>query len=148
MTVLLVAGSVTRVAAPNVEVMLHRARAAEIVGDVRALELAAFEYHAATRTWPDIGNPGEVPGSLSGYLPEEFSFERDHYTLTWRRWELRDGLPDRPEIQALVGVTVTIPDDEIGAALLEAVGSSRAHFTVGDNYTLILARESRRSPGR
>ena len=148
LTVLLVASSVTRIAAPNVEVMVHRARAAEIVGDVRVLELAVFEHNAARRGWPATGRPGEIPASLAGYLPDEFTFEREDYTLTWRRWELRDGLPDYPEIQALVGVTVTVPDDEIGAALLEMAGPNRAHLTVGDHYTFILAREDRSALSR
>lgn len=142
MTVLLVAGSLTRIAAPNVDVMLDRARATDVLGDIRVLELAAFEYHAATRAWPATGEPGEVPEELADYLPEDFTFQSEHHTLTWQRWNLRDGLPNHPEIGLLAGVTVTLPDDEVGAALLEIVGPGRAQLTVGDRYSFILARES------
>lgn len=142
MTVVLIAGSLARIAAPNVEVMLHRARAADVLGDIRVLELAVFEYNSATGTWPATGEPGVAPEELDEFLPEDFGFRSAHHTLTWRRWDLRDGLPDHPEVDLLAGVAVTIPDDEIGAALLEMVGSGRVHLTVGDHHTFILARES------
>jgi len=148
MTVLLVAGSLTRIAAPNVEVMLHRARAAEILGDIRVLELAAFEHYSSTRTWPETADPGEVPRELTDNLPGEFAFRSDHHTLTWQRWELRDGLPGHPDTESLAGATVSIPDDEIGAAFLEMLGPGRARLTVGDHYSFILARESRESTSR
>lgn len=141
MTVFLVAGSLTRIAAPNVEVMLDRARAADILGDIRVLELAAFEHYSATRTWPESSEAGEVPPDLIDDLPEDFGFQSDHRTLTWQRWELQDGLPGHPETGLLTGVTVNIPDDDVGAALLEMVGPGRVHLTVGDHYTLILDRE-------
>lgn len=145
MTVLLVAGSLTRVAAPNVEVMLHRARAADILGDIRVVELAAFEHYSATRTWPETTDTGEVPPELTDNLPEDFAFRSDHHTLTWQRWKLRDGLPGHPQTESLAGVTVSIPDDEIGAALLEMLGPSRARLTVGKHYIIVLAGEGRRS---
>lgn len=142
MTVLLVAGSLTRIAAPNVDVMLDRARATDVLGDIRVLELAAFEYNAANRAWPATGEPGQVPEELADYLPEDFTFQSESHTLTWQRWDLREGLPNHPETGLLAGVTVTLPDDDVGAALLEMAGPSRAHLTVGDHYSFILARES------
>ena len=141
MTVLLVAGSVTRIAAPNVEVMLHRARAADVLGNLRVVELAAVEYNSATRSWPETGESGEAPVEMARYLPTDFSFRAEHHSLKWERWELPDGLPGHPDTELLVGVTVTIPDDDVGAAVLEMVGPARAHLTVGDRYTFILARE-------
>lgn len=141
MTVLLIAGSVTRIAAPNVEVMLHRARAADVLGDVRVVELAAVEYNSATRSWPETGVAGEAPAEMARYLPRDFTFRSEHHTLTWHRWELPNGLPGHPDTERLVGVTVTVPDDEVGAAVLEMVGPGQAHLTVGDRYTFIFARE-------
>lgn len=139
MTVLLVAGSVSRIAAPNVAVMLHRARAADILGDVRVIGLAAVEYNSANRSWPETGEPGEVPGELESYLPEGFTFQSEDHTLTWERWELPDGLPGHPETGLLVGITVTISDEAVGAALLEMAGPRRVHLTVGNQYTFIIA---------
>lgn len=145
MTVLLVAGSVTRIAAPNVEVMLHRARAADILGDVRVVELAALEYNSATRSWPETGEAGKAPDEMAGYLPGDFRFRDEHHTLTWERWELPRGLPGRPDTELLLGITVTIPDEDVGAAVLDMAGRSRARLTVGDHYTFIFAREPRGS---
>lgn len=141
MTVLLVAGSLTRIAAPNVEVLLHRARAADILGDVRVLELAAFEHYSSTRSWPRAAGTGVVPPELTDDLPEGFDFRSDHHALTWQRWELRDGLPGHPGTGLLAGVTVNIPDEEVGAALLEMVDPARVHLTVGNHHTFILARD-------
>lgn len=138
MSVVLIAGTLARVGVPNYQEVHLKARAAEIASEIRAVEVAALNYNAATNLWPEDTGPGEVPQELRPYLPSGFSFERDGYVLEWEHWRLDDGLPRYPETRVLLGVSVSSEQEILLNSLVDLTRSSRAHFTLGDTYTFVL----------
>ncbi len=137
MTALLITSTLARIALPNFQEMKLKAQATEIVGAIRQVEVAAMNYNADTHQWPDDTWPGEVPPELADEL-EGVSFDRQGYQLDWENWRLPDGLPKHPETRVLLGVSITSENEDLGNAIVELVGESRAHFTLGDNYTFVL----------
>lgn len=137
--VVLFLGILARIAIPSYQQVTYRARAAAAIGDLNAVRTAAYEYNIATNEWPADRYPGEVPPELVSYLGEDFTFERDHYRLDWENWTMPDGTPKHSGTGVLLGVSIVTRDEQLGAALEALVGSDRAHYTLGDNYTFIIA---------
>ena len=137
--VVLFLGILARIAAPAYLQVAHRARAAAALGDINTVRLAAYEYNLDTNEWPADVNPGIVPPELEPYLGETFTFEREHYQLDWENWVMPDGSPRHPSTGVLLGVSLVTSDEQLGAALEEVVGTETAHYTLGDNYTFIIA---------
>ncbi|MBW3533689.1 MAG: prepilin-type N-terminal cleavage/methylation domain-containing protein [Gemmatimonadetes bacterium] len=139
LVVVMVMSIVTRIALPNVQEALLRARATEAVATLRVVEVAAREYNATTGAWPMEAPPGEVPPELVGYLPDGFDFQLEEYQLDWERWSLPDGLPSDPDADELVGVSLVTDREDLGLAVAELLGSS-GWYTLGDHYTRLIDR--------
>lgn len=138
--VVLFLGILARIAIPSYQEITYRARAAAALGDLNAVRTAAYEYNIATNEWPADRYPGEVPPELEPYLGENFTFEREHYQLDWENWMMPDGTP-KHSTGVLLGVSLVTEDKQLGAALENVVGSDRAHYTLGNNYTFIIASD-------
>lgn len=139
LVVLFVVAILARIAMPVYHELSFRARAAAALGELQAIRAAAYQYHADTNTWPADSYPGELPVELAPYLGPGFSFSRDRYELDWENWILPDGTPKHPRTGVLIGISVVTPERRLGEALEALVGTSRAHYTLGDNYTFIIA---------
>lgn len=137
--VVLLIGILARLALPAYHGVLVRARAAAAVADLEAVRVAAYAYNAKTHSWPADRYPGVTPPELVPYLEQGFDFSREHYRLDWENWALPDGTPKHPGTGVLLGVSVTTDDASLGRAMEELVGSDRLHFTVGGNYTFLIA---------
>ena len=135
--VVLFLGILVRIAAPSYLELVYRARAAAALGDLTAVRHAVFEYNLDTNRWPADVYPGIVPPELEPYLGEGFTFHRDHYQLDWENWLLPDGTP-KHDNGVLLGVSI-VGDEKLGEALVTVVGYERARYTLGDNYTFIIA---------
>lgn len=138
MSVVLISGTLARVAVPNYQEMHLKARAAEVAGEIRAVEVAVMNYNSDTNRWPDDVEAGVVPPGLRSYLPAGFTFSQRGYELDWENWRLPDGLPRYPDTNVLLGVSVTSENETLLNAVADLTGGSRAHFTLGDTYTFIL----------
>lgn len=141
MIVVLVVGIMARIALPAYQSLVLRARAAEALGDIRAIRLAAFTYNSSTGRWPADVNRGVVPPELSPYLGEEYSFVRSDYDLDWDNWALPDGTPGKAETDVLLGVSVATVNASLGEALVSLVGESTARFTIAEHYTFIILED-------
>lgn len=137
--VVLFLGILARIAIPSYQQVVYRARAAAALGDINTVRLAAYEYNINTNEWPADVYPGEVPPELEPYLGENFTFDRGHYQLDWENWMMPDGSPKHGGTGVLLGISLTTTDEKLGAALEAVVGTDRAHYTLGDNYTFIIA---------
>ncbi len=137
--VVVVLGIVVRLALPAYHDIVLRARAASALSDLQAVRLAAYSYYADTNDWPADRYPGQVPPELEGYLSEGFSFQRDGYRLDWENWVLPDGTPRHPGTGVLLGVSVTTDDADLGRALVSLTGDQAVHYTLGRNYTFVIA---------
>lgn len=132
-------GILAGLAIPNLRTMVLRARAAEVAGDMEVVRVAALSYHADRLGWPGEAAEGTVPSQLVPFLPENFSFSGNGYTLDFENWSLPGGLPGDPSTTTLIGVSVNTDDPALGNALVELLGSAVV-FSVGNVHTIVIDR--------
>lgn len=138
LTVALIMGTLARISVPDFHNAVLKARAASVAGDFEVVRVAALNYHAKYLKWPANGYPGQVPQGLAEFLPEGFTFRRAGYQLGWENWTLPDGLPQDPQAQTIMGISIVTQDRELGAAVVHLLGAVRAHYTLGDTYTFVI----------
>jgi type II secretory pathway pseudopilin PulG len=92
-TVMLVISILTRIAIPQMQNVLTRARATEIRASFGVVEEAATRLSVENNPWPQDAEAGVVPPELQDALPEGFSFDRERYQLDWENWSLPQGMP-------------------------------------------------------
>lgn len=137
--VVLLVGMLAGIAVPVYTRVTLRARAASVLAELQAVRTAAFAYNTETGRWPPDRYPGETPPELAPYLPDGFSFDRDGYLLDWENWRLADGTPRHPATGVLLGISLTTDNAHLGRALEELLGPTTARFTLGNNYTFVIA---------
>lgn len=126
-----------RIALPNFQESVVRARAVSAVGDVAVVRTAAANYHARSNLWPTETSPGVVPPELVADLPEGFTFERGEYQLDWEHWSLPDGIPPHTGAKTLIGVSIITADDLLGNAVAGLIGSN-GWYSMGRSYTFLV----------
>ena len=139
-TVMLLVSIITRIAIPQMQDVLTRARATEIRASFRVVEDAATRLSYENQPWPEDAAAGVVPPELEDALPEGFSFDRDSYQLDWENWALPQGMPDDPSVRGLIGISITTSDRSLGLALLDVIPLN-AKFSLGETYTFIFATQ-------
>ena len=137
---MLLVSILTRIAIPQVQDILTRARATEIRASFGVVEEAATRLSIENHPWPQDAAAGVVPPELLDALPDGFSFDRDRYQLDWENWALPEGMPGDPSARGLIGISVTTPDRSLGLALLDVIPLN-AKFTLGETYTFIFATQ-------
>ena len=100
-TVMLIVSIVARIAIPQFQEILTRARAAEIRATFDVVEDAANRLIVQNRPWPEDADAGVVPPELRPTLPPGFSFERGRYQLDWENWVLPNGMPGDSTVRRL-----------------------------------------------
>lgn len=140
LTVVVVMGTLVRMAVPSFHDVMLRARAAEVIGDFETVRVAVLSYNADHLQWPPDGYTGQVPPGLAEYLPDNFSFQGLGYRLDWENWVLPGGLPQDPEARGILAVSVVTEDRELGEALGDILGGGMAHYALGDAYTFVIER--------
>jgi hypothetical protein len=140
MTVMLLMSILTRIAIPQMQDILTRARATEIRATFSVVEEAATRLSVENNLWPEDAEAGVVPPELVESLPPGFSFERDRYQLDWENWVLPEGMPGDSTVRRLIGISVTTSDRPLGLALMGLIPLN-AKFTLGETYTFIFATQ-------
>ena len=135
--VVAVVSIIARIALPNVQEAVIRARAVAALGDVEVVRTAAANYHARSNEWPAEAPPGVVPPELVAELPEGFTFDRGEYQLDWERWSLPDGIPPHSGAKTLIGVSIATPDDLLGNAVAGLIGNN-GWYSMGNSYTFLV----------
>jgi prepilin-type N-terminal cleavage/methylation domain-containing protein len=138
--VLAIVSILVRLAIPEVDEALTRARAAAAVGDVEVVRTAAAAYYARSNQWPEEAPAGIVPTGLEQDLPEGFSFDRGDYTLDWDRWTLPGEVPDSGAAAApktLLGISIATDDELLGNAVAGLMGP-RGWYTLGNSATFLV----------
>lgn len=135
--VVVIIGTLARIAIPNYQGMKRKAEAADVIGNFEVVKVAAFSYQAEYHTFPPDENRGVVPPGLVNFLPEGFTFTYRDYLLDWEYWVLEDGLPSKPGTKVVAGVSLVTDDEDFGNEVLNLLGGGAATFTIEDHYTYI-----------
>lgn len=138
LTAMLITSVLVRIAVPNYQDVRLRAMAASVVGDFEVVRVAAFSYNGEHHVWPSDTGPGTVPEALLPYLPEGFDFDRGAYRIDWENWTLPAGLPNHPNTNVLLGISINTADPGLGQAVLDLLGSANAHYSLGETYTFVI----------
>lgn len=139
-TVMLIVSILTRIAIPQMQDILTRARATEIRASFSVVEEAATRLSIENNPWPEDTDAGVVPPELVDKLPPGFSFDRDRYQLDWENWILPEGMPGDPTVRGLIGISIMTSDRSLGVALMDVIPLN-AKFTLGETYTFIFATQ-------
>ncbi len=132
-------GILAGLAIPNMKMVLLRARATQLAGDMEVVRVAVQSYQGTSHAWPAETPSGTVPPELVPFLPENYSFDRDGYQLDYENWAMPGGLPGDPNTRNLIGVSVVVTDPMLGNALTELLGKSIV-FSVGNKHTVLIDR--------
>jgi hypothetical protein len=140
-TVLLLASIITRIAIPQVQEILTRARATEVRATFSVVASAANRLSLDNLPWPPDADAGVVPPGLLHQLPQGFSFDRARYQLDWENWVLPEGMPGDPTVRGLIGISITTSDRALGLALMDLIPVN-TKFALGETYTFIFATQT------
>lgn len=125
MVVVVIVSILAAIAIPNYRLMITKARAAEALGDVDVVYVAATSHLANHHTWPQDAATGTVPAGMASYLPDNFSFTGEGYQIDWDNGG------------GLVGIAIVTDNDDLGNALLGLVGQN-LWFVSGNRYVRVL----------
>ena len=86
-------GLLAAIAVPKVQAARAHARAADVVGALRAVRIAATIYYDSANAWPPTAASGAIPTGLVGYLPRSGNgiFSGTGWTMRWRRRTIFSG---------------------------------------------------------
>lgn len=88
-TVMTLIGILAAIAIPNYLDVVNRARAASILGDVRAIQVAYSNFSADTGGRTRNSRWGQVSPDLEPYLPDGFEFSNEFADYRWIRLRAR-----------------------------------------------------------
>jgi len=115
-----------------------RDQAARVASEIRLISAAATTLHARTGEWPEDAAPGTAPKALAR-LPRGLKFKLDGCELDWDHWSLTDG-PDAYFVSTdFAAVSVIARDPRLARELLRRLAPGRAHFTLADRTTFVIA---------
>ncbi len=101
----------------------NNAVAAQLANELRAVTVAALNYHADSETWPAETGAGAVPAGLGPLLPGQLaaSFDRTQYMLDYENFG-----GTNPDI--LIGVAVTTPNPKLFAKFVQYLGTKSPFY--------------------
>ncbi len=85
LTVVVLIGILAAIVLPHFRSAVHKAQATDILGDVRAIQIAYSHYIVDGGERTRNAGWGRVPGDLRPYLPDGFTFRTDLADYRWVR---------------------------------------------------------------
>ncbi|MEP7176409.1 MAG: type II secretion system protein [Gemmatimonadales bacterium] len=135
LTVMILIGILASIAVLKYIDLRHRARAAQAIGDMQAVRIAAYSAWYETGTWPAEAGPGTVPPGLAPYLGQNFTFSRPEYTLDWESFVPPGG---GPSSGMQVGVVIRAADQRLQTTLQQQLGDKLPFVSAGGALTYII----------
>ena len=127
LVVVLIISILAAIAQPRMSQVIVKARATDAIADMEVIRVALYSYQTAVRGWPAEAGQGVVPPGLDTFLPGDFSFVKDDYTLDYDNW---GGSP------FLIGVTMITSDTTLGLTTLDMLALPK--WNSGDKYTWVI----------
>jgi type II secretory pathway pseudopilin PulG len=105
----------------------NAAIATEVSQEMRAIQIAAFNYFADKETWPPESGPGQVPTGLAPLLPGQLaaSFDGGQYILDYDNIPAGEG--------RIISVSATTSDPKLMTKLVAYLGNKAPVFVVNGN---------------
>ena len=118
---------VAAIAQPQLHSVLLKARAADAVADMNVVRVAALTFQGDQSAWPPEAGVGTVPTGLAVFLPDNFSFTHEEYTLDY---DFYGGIP------FMAGVTMVTTNSDLGLAVIDLIGKGVTN--TGNKYSWII----------
>jgi len=133
-TVMLIMGILSAIAILKYIDLKNNARTAEISGAISVIRVAAYAYEADHQyQYPAESGPGTIPSELLPYLPSNFSFVKDEYTLDWDNFTGAG-----PSAPYQIGVTVWCNDPKLMSKVVQYLGADSPYYWTGTSFTYML----------
>jgi len=131
--VVMVLGILASIAVLKYIDLRNSALAAQMAQELRAIQIAALNYHADLEQWPAETPAGAVPLGLATLLPGQLagSFDRRDYLLDY------ENFGDTSEV--VIGVSVTTPDARLFAKFVQYLGTKSPFFLTGNTLTYLIS---------
>ena len=114
--------------------MRNHALAAQMSQELRAIHVAALNYHADTEGWPPEIGAGAVPAGLGPLLPGQLatSLDRGSYLLDFENF-------GSSSTDVVIGVSVTSSDPKLFAKFVHYLGTQSPFFVSGSKLTYLIS---------
>ena len=127
LVVVLIISILAAIEQPRMSQVIVKARATDAIADLEVVRVAIYSYETTVNGWPAEAAQGVVPAGLDTFLPGNFRFVKDGYTLDFENW---GGSP------FLVGVTLITTDTALGLTTLDMLSSPK--WNSGNKYTWVI----------
>jgi prepilin-type N-terminal cleavage/methylation domain-containing protein len=135
LVVLIVMGILASLAVLKYIDLKHRAKSAQVIGDLQAVRLAAYNVWYETGTWPADAGAGTIPAGLVPHLGTGFTFSKPDYTLDFENFVPPDGGATGTY---QLGVVFTSTDTRLINTLIKNLGNKAPFFVLGGNLTFVI----------
>lgn len=127
-----------RVSLPAYKGIQRDALATQALGDFNTVRAAAVAQYEATGAYAVDGPNGVVPGGMAPFLPRNYSFTKERYTLDWENFAVDDSSSGSALHGNVLALTITADDSLVGRQILHMVGANCAHWSIGDSHTFVV----------
>jgi prepilin-type N-terminal cleavage/methylation domain-containing protein len=133
-TVVILLGILASIAMLRYIDLRNHALAAQLAQELRAVQVAAYNYYAEKESWPAETGPGAVPLGLGPLLPGQLasSFDRGDYMLDYENFGAEG-------TDVVIGVSVTTSDPKLFAKFVQYLGDQSPFFVSGSRLTYLIA---------
>jgi prepilin-type N-terminal cleavage/methylation domain-containing protein len=133
-TVVILLGILASIALLRYIDLRNHALAAQLAQELRAVQVAAYNYYAEKESWPAETGPGAVPLGLGPLLPGQLasSFDRGDYMLDYENFGAEG-------TDVVIGVSVTTSDPKLFAKFVQYLGDQSPFFVSGSRLTYLIA---------
>lgn len=127
-----------RVSLPAYKGIQRDAVATQALGDFNTVRAAAVAQYEATGAYAVDGPAGVVPGGMAPFLPRNYSFTKEQYSLDWENFAVSDSTMGAGLSGNVLALTITANDSLVGRQILHMVGSNCAHWSLENSHTFVV----------
>ncbi len=127
-----------RVSLPAYKGIQRDALATQALGDFNTVRAAAVAQYEATGAYAVDGPAGVVPGGMAPFLPRNYSFTKEQYSLDWDNYAVDDSTAGAALHGNVLALTITANDSLVGRQILHMVGANCSHWSVGEAHTFVV----------